>query len=297
MKLKSSPNTSLILLVLALAIPTIKLVAAEECIKGKEVDASFEGSNWPDLWRMTSSNPDDPQQLNNTTAVDPEVLVAAGVSYQYIDPSSFEYPSKAVPWEPTNASAADYDPIIANIREASNYSYADIITVTAKIDKFWTEHLHGYSTIRYIIDGSGFFDLRDANDQWVRMHVKAGDFMEWPAGIYHRFVVDEGNFITAMRLFKGDPVWTSYDRSDLSPENSNVTTHSTRQDYINKFLCGTDPDALNESNGNNDSIREDDETPKDNKTPKVDNTQSSSSYLKPNSISIIMILLSCIILG
>ena len=38
-------------------------------------------------------------------------------------------------------------------------------------------------------------DIRDVNDQWVRMHAKAGDFVEFPKGIEHRFSVDDKEYI------------------------------------------------------------------------------------------------------
>jgi len=151
--------------------------------------------------------------------------------------SNASYPSREIPWEP---NATSLDPVLTAFREENGYTYADIITVPKLYASFWDEHYHGNSTIRYILAGSGFFDLRDADDNWVRMHVKAGDFMEWPAGIYHRFTVDEGNYIHAMRLFKGSPVWNSFPRSEhICTDNSTV-----RYDYIKSTLSNEDPDAI-----------------------------------------------------
>jgi len=91
--------------------------------------------------------------------------------------------------------------------------------------------------------GSGYFDIRDVNDEWVRMAANAGDLIVFPAGIEHRFSVDQGLYIQAMRLFPGsdDPDWSSISRS----EHAMFHNSTARDDYVNTYLCGTDPDKDN----------------------------------------------------
>jgi len=110
-----------------------------------------------------------------------------------------------------------------------SYKNRDQITVSPgsmgsayedKVKIFFIEHLHEDEEIRYILDGQGFFDVRDGEDSWIRIRVEKDDLIILPAGLYHRFTTDTRNFIKAMRLFKDEPRWTPLNRDSGLDDNA-----------------------------------------------------------------------------
>lgn len=115
--------------------------------------------------------------------------------------------------------------------EAKGYSQQFVIEVSPEklpnyelnIKKFYEEHLHDEEEIHYIVKGSGYFDVRDKSDSWIRISAKKGCIIALPARIYHRFSLDSANYMKAIRLFStGSPLLTSYRRpkEDLPTRNA-----------------------------------------------------------------------------
>ncbi|XP_033727070.1 1,2-dihydroxy-3-keto-5-methylthiopentene dioxygenase-like [Pecten maximus] len=172
-------------------------------------------------WCMDDSQED--QRLPHKRAGDSDVsleqLKDIGVEYFNINPQNFEE-----------------NETLKKIRKDRNYTYMDRIECSReklpdyenKIKAFFEEHLHVDEEIRFILDGSGYFDVRGKQDEWIRIFLEAGDLIVLPAGIYHRFTLDEKNHIVAVRLFVGEPIWTPYNRPQ---EDRDV-----RKEYVAKYI-------------------------------------------------------------
>lgn len=66
---------------------------------------------------------------------------------------------------------------------------------------FYTEHLHTDDEVRVLIEGAVYFDVRDKNDEWIRIEVKPGDMVILPNGLYHRFTMTKEVHIFDMFCF------------------------------------------------------------------------------------------------
>ncbi len=77
-------------------------------------------------------------------------------------------------------------------------------TICAKFDK---EHFHTEDEVRFVVEGEGIFDVRDAADRWIRIEVKEGDIILIPARTHHRFLLTDAKRIRCMRLFANHDGW------------------------------------------------------------------------------------------
>jgi len=137
-------------------------------------------------------------------------------------------------WYKRAESVAEVD----ELATARGYKNRDEIAVSPSLlgeryepmmRNFFDEHLHEDEEIRWCLDGSGYFDVRSRDDEWVRILVEKDDLIIVPAGIYHRFTPDEKDYIKAMRLFKDEPKWTPLKRGPELDENK------YRKAYVDQY--------------------------------------------------------------
>lgn len=87
----------------------------------------------------------------------------------------------------------EQDPLLKNlIEERDNH----LTNVVEKLDDDEllaniTEHFHEHDEFRLVLEGCGFFDIRDKYDEWLRIELIPGDLIVVPGGCYHRFVVED----------------------------------------------------------------------------------------------------------
>ncbi|KAK7032053.1 1,2-dihydroxy-3-keto-5-methylthiopentene dioxygenase [Paramarasmius palmivorus] len=122
-----------------------------------------------------------------------------------------------------------YQEKVDDMAAARKYKNRDVINISReglgdiyeeKIKAFFHEHLHEDEEIRYILSGSGYFDVRETpSDAWIRIAMSAGDLLIVPAGIYHRFTLDMNDRVEAMRLFKDEPKWAAVNRGPDADHN------------------------------------------------------------------------------
>lgn len=110
------------------------------------------------------------------------------------------------------------DPTLSSVIAGCGYTYHDRVSFSSRdpdiertCAKYWVEHLHADPEVRLITAGSGYFDIKHEG-RWIRIAVKACDFISVPAGMYHRFTLDKSMFIEALRFFQRSPEWVGYPR-------------------------------------------------------------------------------------
>ncbi|KPA75294.1 hypothetical protein ABB37_08595 [Leptomonas pyrrhocoris] len=142
-----------------------------------------------------------------------EVLGAAGLFYRHFDPK-----------EVSDDVESFIKPLLAKLHYQS-YDVVNLSPSSLGAEKFeslatnhFAEHIHEDDEVRLILEGQGYFDVRDAQDRWVRVLSKPGDCLVVPAGIYHRFTTDENKYVKTLRIFKENPKWIAINRGPEAEE-------------------------------------------------------------------------------
>ncbi|KAJ7549110.1 hypothetical protein O6H91_07G040300 [Diphasiastrum complanatum] len=97
-----------------------------------------------------------------------------------------------------------------------------------KVKGFFQEHMHSQEEIRLILDGSGYWDIRDYDEKWLRFRVTKGDLIVLPPGMFHRFTLDEAKYIKALLLYTEVPCRTQHERTE--------DESTARKLYVDTFL-------------------------------------------------------------
>lgn len=140
--------------------------------------------------------------INTNVPISAGELRSNGVSYEKLDVNNYQ-------------SSLD------EFKKANGYVAQDIVELTPQtpnletiLAKFDKEHLHTDDEVRFVLAGSGIFDIRAHNDEWMRVEVYPGDYISVPANRNHRFFCTDEKMIRCVRLFKDNSGWTPIYRNE-----------------------------------------------------------------------------------
>ena len=115
---------------------------------------------------------------------------------------------------------AKYQQPLDALRRARGYVEQDIVALApdtpnleAICAKFVDEHHHDEDEVRFVLGGSGIFDIRSRDDRWMRVEVEPGDLIVVPQARCHRFMLTEQKNIRCVRLFKDASGWVPHYRT------------------------------------------------------------------------------------
>ncbi|KAJ7556416.1 hypothetical protein O6H91_05G082200 [Diphasiastrum complanatum] len=123
--------------------------------------------------------------------------------------------------------------LLETIKMDRGYKYSEVVTVChkemedfeEKVKGFFQEHMHSQEEIRLILDGNGYWDIRDYDGKWIRFRVTKGDMIVLPPGMFHKFTLDENHYIKVTQPY------VSY-RTQHGAESESAA----RKEYVDKVL-------------------------------------------------------------
>ncbi|TPP45485.1 Protein kinase domain family protein [Leishmania donovani] len=192
-----------------------------------------------DCWYIPEAVADrrDENRLSPNVPASYEVLGEAGIFYRHFDPKEV---------------SDDIEGFIQPLLKKLNYQSYDVVNLSPAnlgAEKFETlaeqhfmEHIHEDDEVRLILEGQGYFDVRDINDKWIRLLSKPGDCIVVPAGMYHRFTTDQSKDIKTLRIFKEAPRWIALNRGPEAEEKP------ARKEYLARLHAPAET-AVGAANG------------------------------------------------
>lgn len=141
-------------------------------------------------------------------------------------------------WTEIETDEFESNKFLNKIKRARGYNYEEVLTVSPgklpnfeqNTKKFFMEHLHDHEEIRFILAGVGYEDVRDFDGQWIRIEIKKGDLIVLPPGMYHRFTLDEDQYLKALLLYQGTPSRIQFEKK---PETDVM---EVRLEYVQSVL-------------------------------------------------------------
>ncbi|XP_077515488.1 acireductone dioxygenase-like [Amblyomma americanum] len=119
-------------------------------------------------------------------------------------------------------SAEDGAAMLDRIRREKTIRFEDRLYISPRRDDYASttemigrEHKHPDEEVRYFERGTGYLDVRDPADRWLRLQVGPGHLVVLPAHTYHRFSpASLQEDIVVHRLFEDVDAWTADFRGD-----------------------------------------------------------------------------------
>ncbi|KAK7100074.1 acireductone dioxygenase-like [Littorina saxatilis] len=145
-----------------------------------------------------------------------EVLRVTGVKYRKVENCNDEAEQKRLSEGFVLADFLDIS------REAMGDKYEDFVKFSH------VEHIHEDSEVRLVLKGGGYFEVRDYDDRWIRLHLREGDLIHLPAGIFHRLALDSKKHIKFYRLYSEVAEWRAFYRPEAESHPARDKFLSTR---------------------------------------------------------------------
>ena len=129
-------------------------------------DVGVNSSRLITLLRLSNLPPQGDQRLPHDSgrSVDPNYLSKLGVLYYHI------LGEQDVDKLATERKYKNRDQIIVSPDKMGD-------VYEEKVKMFFNEHMHEDEEIRYIEDGTGYFDVRSEEDEWVRIFLEKDDLI------------------------------------------------------------------------------------------------------------------------